>query len=262
MLFLLSPAKSLVEGSAVDGFTATQPLLLDQTETLMKTVRRQTAPKLQQLMGISKNLAVLNRQRFRDWTTPFTAENARQAAFTFNGGVYQGFAAGTLSGDDLSFAQDHVAILSGLYGVLRPLDLMQSYRLEMGTPLKTRRGKDLYAFWGRRITDQLNRLTEGHEDRAVVNLASNEYFKSVQPGKLEGPLVTPVFKDVKDDKARVLSFFAKPARGMMARWATQNRVTSVEQLRAFDGGGYVLQPEPSDETRWEFHRPQPPPPDR
>lgn len=259
MLMVLSPAKKLIEGYAVEGLPSTQPALLDQTETLMKTTRRLTAPKLQKLMGISSSLAVLNRQRFCDWTTPFTRENARQAALTFDGDVYRGLAAATLSGDDLAFAQEHVVILSGLYGVLRPLDLMQPYRLEMGTRLKTRRGKDLYAFWGKRITDQLNRFTEGHEDRTIVNLASNEYFKAVQPGRLEGPLVTPVFKEVKDGKARVLSFFAKPARGMMARWATQNRVTHADQLRAFDGGGYVLQPELSDETRFEFHRPQPPP---
>jgi cytoplasmic iron level regulating protein YaaA (DUF328/UPF0246 family) len=259
MLILLSPAKKLAEGPAVPGLLATQPAMLDQTETLMQTTRRLSAPQLQELMGISDKLADLNRQRFRDWTTPFTTENARQAALMFNGDVYRGFDASTLSAEDLAFAQDHVVILSGLYGALRPLDLIQPYRLEMGTQLKTRRGKNLYAFWGERITDQLNQLTEGREDRTVVNLASGEYFGSVQPKQLAGPLVTPVFKDVKDGKARVLSFFAKAARGMMTRWATQNRATAAEQLRAFDGGGYVLQTELSDETRWEFHRPQPPP---
>ncbi len=259
MLMLLSPAKSLVEGSAVGGLPATQPAMLDQTETLMKTTRRLSAPKLQELMGISDKLAVLNRRRFRDWTTPFTPENARQAVLTFNGDVYRGLDAGTLSGEDLAFAQEHVVILSGLYGVLRPLDLIQPYRLEMGTQLKTRRGKDLYSFWGERITEQLNQLTAGRDDRTVVNLASGEYFSSVQPEKLAGPLVTPVFKDVKDGKARVLSFFATAARGMMARWATQNRAASADRLRAFDGGGYVLQEALSTETRWELHRPQPPP---
>ncbi|MEM7352119.1 MAG: peroxide stress protein YaaA [Acidobacteriota bacterium] len=259
MLMLLSPAKSLVEGSAVADLPATRPAMLDQTETLMKTTRRLSAPKLKELMGISDKLAVLNRQRFRDWTTPFTPENARQAVLTFNGDVYRGFDAGTLSGEDLAFAQEHLVILSGLYGALRPLDLIQPYRLEMGTQLKTRRGKNLYAFWGERITEQLNQLTEGHKDRTIVNLASNEYFSSVHPDKLAAPLVTPVFKDVKNGKARVLSFFAKAARGMMARWATLNRATTADQLRAFDGGGYVLQEALSTETRWEFHRPQPPP---
>ena len=255
MLILLSPAKNLVEGPAVTGLPATQPAMLDQTETLMKTTRRLSAPKLQKLMGISDKLADLNRQRFRDWTTPFTTGNARQAALMFNGDVYRGFDADTLSVEDLAFSQDHVVILSGLYGALRPLDLIQPYRLEMGIRLNTRRGKDLYAFWGKRITDRLNQLTEGHDDRTVVNLASKEYSKSVQPGKLAGPLVTPVFKDVKDGKARVLSFFAKATRGKMARWAIQNRATTADQLRAFDGGGYVLQAELSDETHWEFHRP-------
>ncbi len=255
MLILLSPAKSLVEGPAVIGLPATQPALLDQTETLMKTTRRLSGPKLQKLMGISDNLADLNRRRFRDWTTPFTTENARQAVFMFDGEVYRGFDASTLNTEDLTFAQDQVVILSGLYGALRPLDLIQPYRLEMGTKLNTRRGKDLYAFWGKRITDRLNQLTEGHDDRTIVNLASKEYFKSVQPAQLAGPLVTPVFKDIKDGKARVLSFFAKTARGKMARWAIQNRATTVDQLRAFDGGGYVLQTKLSDETHWEFHRP-------
>jgi cytoplasmic iron level regulating protein YaaA (DUF328/UPF0246 family) len=256
MLFLLSPAKSLVEGPAIDGLPATQPVLLDQTETLMKTTRRLSAPKIKKLMGVSDQLAVLNRQRFRDWTTPFTTENARQAALMFSGDVYRGLDAGTLSVEDLTFAQDHLVILSGLYGALRPLDLIQPYRLEMGTRLSTRRGRDLYAFWGKRITDRLNELTEGHEDRTVINLASKEYFKSVQPKKLAGPLVTPVFKEVKDGTARFLSFFAKATRGEMARWAIQNRVSTADQLHSFDGGGYVLQPELSDETHLEFHRPQ------
>ncbi len=259
MLMLLSPAKSLVEGSAVTDLPATLPPMLDQTETLMETTRRLSAPHLRELMGISDPLAALNRQRFRDWTTPFTTENARQAALTFNGGVYRGLDASTLSGEDLAFAQEHLVILSGLYGALRPLDLIQPYRLEMGTRLKTRRGKDLYAFWGQRITEQLNRLTEGRDDRSVVNLASKEYFSSVQPEKLAGPFVTPVFKDVKGGKARVLAVFAKAARGMMARWAIQHRATSAGQLRAFDSGGYVLQDALSTETHWEFHRPQPPP---
>ncbi len=259
MLMLLSPAKSLVEGSAVADVPATQPAMLDDTETLMKTTRRLTAPKLQELMGISDKLAVLNRQRFRDWTTPFTADNARQAVLTFAGDVYRGLEADTLSREDLTFAQDHLVILSGLYGVLRPLDLMQPYRLEMATKLKTRRGKDLYSFWGERITKQINELTEGRDDRTIVNLASNEYFNSVRSEKLAGPVITPVFKDVKDGKARVLSFFAKAARGKMARWAIQSRATSADQLRAFDGDGYSLQESLSTETRWEFHRPQPPP---
>jgi cytoplasmic iron level regulating protein YaaA (DUF328/UPF0246 family) len=256
MLILLSPAKSLVEGPAVTGLPATQPAMLDQTETLIKTTRRLSAPKLKKLMGISDKLADLNRQRFRDWATPFTTENARQAALMFSGDVYRGFDAGTLSAEDLGFAQDHLVILSGLYGVLRPLDLIQPYRLEMGTRLSTRRGKDLYAFWGKRITDRLNQLTEGHDDRTVVNLASKEYFTSVQPERLAGPVVTPVFKEVKDGTARFLSFFAKSARGKMARWAIRNRATTADQLSAFDGGGYVLQAELSDDTHWEFHRPR------
>ncbi|MEO0604393.1 MAG: peroxide stress protein YaaA, partial [Myxococcota bacterium] len=177
----------------------------------------------------------------------------------FNGDVYLGLDAATLSNEDLVFGQNHLAILSGLYGVLRPLDVIQPYRLEMGTKVSTRRGGDLYAFWGDRIAKVLAERLAAHDDPTVVNLASKEYFSAVAVSALPGPVVTPVFRDVKDGKSRVISFFAKRARGEMARFALQRRITRPEDLKAFDGGGYTFQSDLSDETQWVFTRPQPPP---
>jgi hypothetical protein len=255
MLMLLSPAKTLIEGAAVPGLGATEPLLLDQTQVLHRTAKARSAKELGKLMGISDKLASLNHQRFQDMSFPHTEDNARQAALTFDGDVYKGLDASTLSPEDLDWAQNRVVMLSGLYGALRPLDLMQPYRLEMGTKLKTRRGPSLYAFWGDRITKHLN----GCETDVVVNLASNEYFSAVKAEKLKATLITPVFKDVKVGKARVLSFFAKKARGAMVRWAVQQRVEDSARLRECDAMGYVFQPTLSSDTRWEFHRQQPPP---
>ncbi|MBX2803145.1 MAG: peroxide stress protein YaaA [Myxococcales bacterium] len=259
MLMVLSPAKSLVEGPAVPELEASQPQMLDQTRMLLRTTRRLSPAKLKGLMSISDKLAQLNHGRFQAFEEPLTADNSRQAVRMFNGDVYLGLDASTLSPEDLAFGQDKVAILSGFYGLLRPLDLIQPYRLEMGTKLKTRRGTDLYAFWGDRITKRLKRWLREHDDRTVVNLASQEYFRSVQPTALPGPVITPRFLDVKDGKARVLSFFAKRARGHMVRWALQHRVSSPEALKDFDGGGYTFREELSEETTWTFTRPQPPP---
>ncbi len=259
MLMVLSPAKSLIEGPAVAELPHSQPELLDEARTLVKTARKLSVGKLESLMSISTKLAELNHQRFLDYEEPFTEDNARQAVRTFNGDVYQGLDAATLAPEDLAFGQDHLAILSGLYGVLRPLDLVQPYRLEMGSKLKTRRGEDLYAFWGPRITRRLAAWLAEHDDPTLVNLASKEYFSAVQPEGLPGPVITPVFRDVKDGKARTLAFFAKRARGWMARWALQQRATGPEALKDFDGGGYTYQAELSTDTKWVFTRPQPPP---
>ncbi len=260
MLIVLSPAKKLVEPPAAPEFPASEPLMLDQTLMLMKTTRRLKAKKLKELMGISDKLADLNHQRFQDFTTPFDSANARQALLSFNGDVYFGLDAASLDGADLEFAQQHVAILSGLYGLLRPLDLMQPYRLEMGTRLKTRRGKSLYDFWGDRLSKGLTGLLDAHDDKTIVNLASNEYFKSLRPKKLKHRVVTPSFLNVKEGKARSLFFFIKRARGLMTRWAIRNRVTSPEALKGFDDGGYTFDAGASTEDNWVFSRPQPPPP--
>ena len=259
MLMVLSPAKSLTEGPALPDLAHTAPPLLAESRRLITTARRLSPRKLKALMSISDDLAALNYARFQDWSEPFTPENSRQAVRLFAGDVYRGLDAETLSATDWAFGQQHLAILSGLYGVVRPLDLIQPYRLEMGSKLKTRRGPDLYAFWGDRITAQLSEWLGEQDDDTLVNLASKEYFSAVRPAALPGPVVSPVFKELKDGKARVLAFFAKKARGMMARWAIRNRVTEPEGLKAFDDGGYAFQPEASSATQWVFSRDQPPP---
>jgi cytoplasmic iron level regulating protein YaaA (DUF328/UPF0246 family) len=256
MYILLSPAKTLIEPPAVIGLPTLEPALLDQTRELMKTTRGLTVCKLKDLMGITDKLATLNRDRFQRFSEPFDADNARQAILSFNGGVYQGLDAKTLTPEDLAFANNHVGILSGLYGLLRPLDLMQPYRLEMGSKLKTRRGPNLYAFWGDRLATEINDRAAGG---TLVNLASNEYFKAANTSKLAGPVITPVFRDVKDGKSRTLAFFAKKARGAMTRWAVVNRVTDAEQLKACDAHGYRFSAHESTDARWVFSRPQPPP---
>lgn len=258
MLMLLSPAKSLREGTAVPGFHHSEPAMLDQTKILLRTARARSAKELQALMGISEKLGALNHERFQTLTVPPAPDNARQAGLLFDGDVYKGLDAPSLSPADLEWAQSRLGILSGLYGVVRPLDLIQPYRLEMGTKLKTRRGPSLYAFWGDRITKQLNGwLTEG--EPVVVNLASNEYFSAVNAKRLKARVVTPSFKDVKGGKARVLSFFAKKARGAMVRWAIEHRVDDPEALKRCDAMGYRFDPGLSTEDKWTFTRPQPPP---
>lgn len=257
MLMLLSPAKTLTEGPAIAGLPSTSPVMLNESVKLATTMRRKSRKKLKEMMGISDSLAELNYHRFQDFAVPFDSAGARQAARMFAGDVYRGLDAASLSESDLDFAQGHVVILSGLYGVLRPLDLMLPYRLEMGTSVKTRRGADLYAFWGPRISAQLNEWSKSGD--VVVNLASQEYFKAVDLKKLKRPVITPVFKDVKDGKARTLGYFAKQARGAMVRWAVQNRVTDPEQLKRCDAMDYAFQPELSDASTWVFQREQPPP---
>ena len=259
MLVILSPAKKLNDPPRRPAPSFSQPPLLAETELLMETARGLTANDLRDLMDISENLATLNHQRFQDFETPFTLDNAQQAAFSFAGDTYLGLKAKTLSADDLDWAQGHLAILSGLYGVLRPLDLMQPYRLEMGTRLANPRGKDLYAFWKSTVAPTLNGLTEGHADRTLINCASNEYFSAVDGKALAGPVVTPVFKERKDGKERVISFMAKKARGSMARWIVKNRVEDPEQVKRFGVGGYRFKKRDSTETKWVFSRKQPPP---
>ena len=256
MYIVLSPAKTLIEPPAVAELPATEPLMLEQTRVLMQTTRKLSVKKLKELMGITDSLATLNRDRFQAFSEPFDAENARQALLSFNGQVYWGVDAKTLSAEDLAFAQEHVGILSGLYGLLRPLDLMQPYRLEMGSKVRTRRGADLYTFWGDRVAKAVNELANGG---TVVNLASNEYFKAANNKALQGPVITPVFKDVKEGKSRTLAFFAKQARGAMTRWAILNRVTDVEQLKRCDINDYRYSEAESTDAKWVYSRPQPPP---
>lgn len=259
MLFLLSPAKTLTEGPVLDTFPATEPALANDVRILQRSVRALSTSKLKSLMGISDDLATLNRERHQLLDTEPEADQCRQAMFLFAGDVYRGLDAPSMPESDVLWAQDHVGILSGLYGVVRPLDRIQPYRLEMGTSLKTRRGTSLYAFWDTRIAKTLNTWAAEHGHESIVNLASNEYFKAVSPKALKVPVITPVFKDIKDGKARTLGFFAKQARGAMVRWAAQNKPTNVGALKNCTAMDYAYDPDLSTETKWVFTREQPPP---
>lgn len=257
MLAIISPAKKLDFESEPITDAHTQPILLKDAEVLAKKAKKLKRADLKSMMGISDKLADLNYQRFQEFKPPFNLANARQAALSFAGDTYVGLDAPTLKKKDLDYAQDHLRILSGLYGVLRPLDLIQPYRLEMGTKFAVNGKEDLYDFWDHRVTDALNAATKDHKDRRVINLASNEYAKVVQPKNLVDGIVTPVFKEVKDGKARTLGLFAKRARGMMARYMIVNRVETEKKLKAFNDGGYKFQPDQSDDSTWVFTRPQP-----
>jgi cytoplasmic iron level regulating protein YaaA (DUF328/UPF0246 family) len=257
MLALISPAKKLDFETETTLSNHTQPVFLSETEKLVGKAKKLSRSKLAQTMKLSDKLAELNYQRYQDFATPFTLANAKQAALVFNGDTYVGLQASSLDEDDLLFAQDHLRILSGLYGLLRPLDLIQPYRLEMGTRFSPPKGGDLYGFWDGQLSQAINEIIEPQADRSVINLASNEYFKAVKEKSLAGPVITPVFREIKDGQARTIGMFAKQARGAMARYIITDRVESPHQLKAFKGRGYTYQADQSDETRWIFTRPQP-----
>ncbi|GAA0341723.1 peroxide stress protein YaaA [Bowmanella denitrificans] len=254
MLIVLSPAKNLDYDTQAHIQAYSQPMMLDQAEALIQVCRDLSPAQVGSLMHISDKLAHLNVERYHNWSLPFNQHNAKQAVLAFNGDVYTGLEAANLSEADLNYAQQHLRILSGLYGLLRPLDLMQPYRLEMGTKLANPRGKDLYQFWGERITSGLNQALSEQGDNVLVNLASNEYFKAVKPKTLDGMIVTPTFKDKKNGQYKVISFFAKKARGMMARFILTNRLTELEQLKDFDLGGYRFDSSQSSPRELTFIR--------
>ena len=255
MLVVVSPAKSL-DMSPVDT-AATQPQFQEDAVRLSKTARNLTLTQLKGLMSISDDLARLNRDRFKAFAAEPAAEATKPAALAFNGDTYQGLEAKTLSEDDLAWAQDHLRILSGLYGLLRPLDAIQPYRLEMGSRLKTRRGASLYDYWGDTVAKALNTQADAVGTDTLVNCASQEYFGAADRKALKLRVVTPVFMEVKDDKPRIVSFFAKRARGAMARYIIENRVTDVEDIRGFASGGYGFDPDLSDGDKWVFVRDYP-----
>ena len=254
MLVLLSPAKSLDYATPLRGQVHTNPLFVKQSQQLIKVLRSYTPPQISQLMDVSDTLAGLNVARYQAWRAKATPQNARQAVLAFDGDVYDGLNARSLDDAALDWAQQHLCMLSGLYGVLRPLDLMQPYRLEMGTRLPTDRGQDLYAFWGDSITDYLNSRQSEERDPVVVNLASQEYFKAVKPKRLRARLVECVFEDYKSGVYKIISFNAKRARGAMARFAITQRATRPEQLQAFDVDGYRFQAGLSSSERLVFRR--------
>ncbi|SOY44003.1 conserved hypothetical protein, DUF328 [Cupriavidus taiwanensis] len=257
MLIVLSPAKSLDYETPARIETHTLPRFIDRSAALIERLRRLAPQDVGALMDISDKLAVLNVTRYADWSATFTAANSKQAVLAFNGDVYDGLDATSLSPEDLGFAQKHLRILSGLYGVLRPLDWMQPYRLEMGTRLDNAAGKDLYAFWGDDVTQMLNAdMADLKQEGApvLVNLASEEYFKVVRPKVLQARIVTPVFEDWKGGRYKIISFHAKRARGTMARYAVTHRVTEPEKLKRFAEDGYAFDKAASDATRWVFRR--------
>ncbi len=255
MLFLLSPAKSLDNERPLPASLGhTLPPFIEESAALIDTLRQLAPQEVGALMSISDKLAQLNVARYAAWPPTFTAENARQALFAFNGDVYEGLDAYSLASEDIAWAQEHLLMLSGLYGALRPLDWMQPYRLEMGTRLNTTRGSNLYQFWGSRITQLINERQRQDSQPIVVNLASQEYFKSVDTSHLKARVIECVFEDYKGGKYKIISFHAKHARGLMARFAIQHRITQPDQLMAFDSAGYAYAPEASSANRLVFRR--------
>ncbi len=259
MLFVLSPAKSLDWSPTDLHLPTTTPALQKDFSVLMRRSKRLKSADLKSLMGISDALAILNHTRFQDMAEAPDGDRDRPAALAFNGDVYRGLDARTLTAEQLDWAQSRLNILSGLYGVLRPLDLIQPHRMEMGTRLKTRRGASLYDFWGDRVTAELNRRLKDAGSDVVINLASHEYARVVRPKALRATLITPIFKErMEDGSARIISFYAKWARGAMVRWAIENKVERAEDLQHFNTGDYQFQPDASSDGTLVFCRPKPP----
>ncbi|MEY4077232.1 MAG: hypothetical protein RIQ69_1602 [Pseudomonadota bacterium] len=254
MLLLLSPAKSLNYDSPAEGVPHTLPQFVSQSAELIEVLKHKTPTQISELMDLSDNLAALNVARYEAWRPKFTAKNSKQAVLAFNGDVYDGLEAKSLKPKDLEWAQEHVCILSGLYGVLRPLDWMQPYRLEMGTALTNLRGKNLYQFWGASIAEHLNAQLAKDKTPVVINLASQEYFKAVDQKVLKARVIECVFEEYKGGKYKVISFFAKRARGLLARYAIQKHIQIPEKLKEFNLEGYAYAASESGANRWVFRR--------
>ncbi|MUL18999.1 peroxide stress protein YaaA [Aliivibrio fischeri] len=254
MLIVVSPAKTLDYETPLPTSAFTQSDFISDSAELIKVCRTLTPVDIAKLMKVSDKIASLNAVRFEEWSTTFTQENARPALFAFKGDVYTGLDANSLSESEIEYAQTNLRMLSGLYGLLKPLDLMQPYRLEMGTKLENGRGSNLYQFWGSLITNKLNQELEAQGSETLVNLASNEYFKSVKPKELKADIVTPVFKDCKNGQYKIISFYAKKARGLMARFIIQNKISNVEELKSFDSDGYYFVEAESTATTLVFKR--------
>ena len=254
MLMIISPAKTLDYEHTAPTSAFTIPDLLDRSQELIDSMQEKDSFEIAELMKISMKLADLNASRFREWHRPFSMDNAKQSLFAFKGDVYAGLDADTLEQEGIAFAQQHLRILSGLYGLLRPLDLMQPYRLEMGTRVANGRGKNLYDFWGSLITEALNRAIKEQGDNTLINLASNEYFKAVKVKELTAEIITPLFKEKRGDTYKVISFSAKKARGLMCRYIIDNRITDPEQMKHFDLEDYAYNPSLSSGNSWVFSR--------
>ncbi|MFB1035851.1 MAG: peroxide stress protein YaaA [Sinobacterium sp.] len=254
MLMVISPAKTLDFDSPLATTKNSQPRFLDQSQQLINELQKLAPHDISNLMSVSDKIGTLNFDRFQTWQQPFNDDNARAAVLAFKGDVYTGMQVQSFKASDFTFAQKHLRILSGLYGLLRPLDLMQAYRLEMGTKFANQGGKNLYEFWDNKITEVLNQDIKGSGNKVLVNLASNEYFKSVQLKQLDSDVITPVFKDFKNGKYKIISFYAKKARGMMAAYIIKNKIKSVEDIKEFDVDGYSFNGEMTSGADWVFTR--------
>ena len=250
MHLLISPAKTLDMDGAIAVPKTTLSPFMNESASLIKDLKKLRSTDIQDLMKVSSKIAELNANRFLEWNLPFSETNAKAAIHAFKGDVYTGLDAESISKDDMEFAQEHLSILSGLYGLLRPLDLMQAYRLEMGTKFSNTGGKNLYEFWGNKITEEINK----REQKYIINLASNEYFKAVNKKILKAEIITPVFKDEKNGTLKVISFYAKKARGLMTRFIIQNHMTNVEEIKNFNLGGYAFSKNLSADKEWVFTR--------
>ncbi len=257
MLIVVSPAKTLDYESPIPSLTTSRARLLEQSAELVEILKQKSPGELSDLMHISMDLAELNANRYQQWRLPFRGKSVRPAVFAFRGEVYTGLDVDSLSADDVAYAQDHLRILSGLYGLLRPLDKMRPYRLEMGTRLENGRGKNLYQFWGEQLTELLNKDLRKEKSGILVNLASNEYFKSLKPNLLGADVVTPIFKDYKSGQYKVVSFWAKKARGLMVRYIVQNRLETIEAMQSFNLEGYFFSPEQSTAKELVYLRDHP-----
>jgi len=254
LLIVVSPAKKLDYDTPATTSKSSVPSFLEQSQVLIDRLRQYSALDLAELMKLSMNLAELNFERYAQWQQDVSEESGKQCVLAFKGDVYQGLDAESFSEDDLDYAQQHLRILSGLYGLLRPLDLMRPYRLEMGTRLPTERGKNLYEFWGSRITDAINAQLQAQGDDVLINLASNEYFKAVKPKELAGRIITPQFKEKKNGQYKMIGIFAKKARGLLSRYILLNRLNDPEQIKGFDLEDYAFNPDLSNGDNWVFTR--------
>ena len=253
LITIISPAKKLDYETPNQQFTSSQPMLLNHSSTLMSDLKQLSPQEVSSLMGLSDKLGALNYERFQKWETPFTESNSKQAILAFKGDVYQGLDAESLSVSELDWAQHNVRILSGLYGILKPMDLMQPYRLEMGTKFATKRGHNLYDFWNSIITEELNKNFSS-DNSNLLNLASNEYFKSINISELKANVISPVFMDKKNGKYKVISFFAKKARGLMTRYIIKNRIEDITDIQNFEEGGYSFNEAMSEDNKPVFCR--------
>ena len=254
MLIVVSPAKTLDYETPSKTKVFTQPDYLDNSQELINRLRQFSSLDISELMKVSTNIADLNFDRYESWNKKFTVKNAKQSVLAFKGDVYTGLNAETFNAKDFNFAQKHLRILSGLYGLLRPLDLMQPYRLEMGTRLDTDHGKNLYEFWGSTITEGLNAQLKKTKSDTLINLASNEYFKAVKAKELDGEIITPAFKEFKDGDYKMIGIYAKKARGMLSRYIIKHQLTDPEDIKAFDEEGYTFSKRLSKGNTWVFSR--------